>query len=313
MEWNAEQYHRLSEPQFDWGLQVLARVADLPPRGDETVLDAGCGTGRLTVQLAGLFPRGRVVATDLSAPMLQTFAQELNNGRHGSASRAPVHTGQLGDGGVPDADRVGTKSKINNQKSKIEFAASRTERLSPDRTVPDHRVSLVRADFQRLPFVSAFDIVFSTAAFHWAPDHDAVFENIFHALKPHGRLVAQCGGGANLADVREREGILMRDPRFAPYFREWRPPWNYADVPTTKQRLLDAGFIDAEVWLENSPVTMPDAETFRAFAETVVERTQVGLISDPDLRDQYLDCFVDLAAGDYTYDYVRLNINAQRS
>src|SRR5690348_3251391 len=82
MDWNAEQYHRVSEPQFEWGLQVLARLAALLPRGDESVLDAGCGTGRLTQLLAGIFPRGRIVATDLSAPMLTTLAKTLaSNGR----------------------------------------------------------------------------------------------------------------------------------------------------------------------------------------------------------------------------------------
>src|SRR3954462_5800691 len=66
-EWDATSYHRLSNPQYSWGRRVLARVA---PRGDETIIDAGCGTGRLTVELAALVPRGRVLAVDLSENML---------------------------------------------------------------------------------------------------------------------------------------------------------------------------------------------------------------------------------------------------
>ena len=50
-EWDAASYHRLSAPQFSWGLQVLERFR---LDGGETVLDAGCGTGRLT---AGLLER----------------------------------------------------------------------------------------------------------------------------------------------------------------------------------------------------------------------------------------------------------------
>lgn len=289
MEWNAEQYHRLSEPQFEWGLQVLARLASLPLRGNETVLDAGCGTGRLTVHLAGLFPQGRVVASDLSPRMLRAFAESLGSNGNRSRDQVTAASGSSHSGNAPGA------------------------RSSHHATAfPDARLSLVLADFQALPFAGAFDIVFSTAAFHWAPDHDAVFRNIFHALKPGGRLIAQCGGGPNLAGIREREQVLMRDPRFAPFFREWRAPWNYADVPTTKDRMLDAGFADIEVWLERAPFTMPDRASFRAFAETVVERTQIAAIPDRELRDEYLECFADLAGGDYTFDYVRLNINAQR-
>lgn len=42
-EWNSSVYHRLSGPQVSWGKKVLSR---LKLRGDEVVLDAGCGTGR---------------------------------------------------------------------------------------------------------------------------------------------------------------------------------------------------------------------------------------------------------------------------
>ena len=47
-EWNSSEYHRLSQPQVSWGKKVLAR---LQLRGDELVLDAGAGTGRLTADL----------------------------------------------------------------------------------------------------------------------------------------------------------------------------------------------------------------------------------------------------------------------
>jgi trans-aconitate 2-methyltransferase len=66
-DWNATAYDRVADPQARWGAEVLAR---LPLDGDETVLDAGCGTGRVTEQLLARLPRGRVVALDQSAPML---------------------------------------------------------------------------------------------------------------------------------------------------------------------------------------------------------------------------------------------------
>lgn len=72
--WDAEAYHRVSDPQFDWGRAVLARV-DL--RGDERVIDAGCGTGRLTRLLADRLPRGEVVALDASMQMLEQARAHL--------------------------------------------------------------------------------------------------------------------------------------------------------------------------------------------------------------------------------------------
>jgi len=66
-EWNATLYHEISAPQVSWGKKVLARIS---LRGDETVLDAGCGTGRLTCDLLEALPRGRVVALDVSRNMI---------------------------------------------------------------------------------------------------------------------------------------------------------------------------------------------------------------------------------------------------
>jgi trans-aconitate 2-methyltransferase len=73
-DWKADVYHRVSEPQRLWGEAVLA---DLELRGDETVLDAGCGTGRLTARLLERLPRGRVVALDASPAMLEVARQTL--------------------------------------------------------------------------------------------------------------------------------------------------------------------------------------------------------------------------------------------
>ena len=73
-EWNSSVYHRLSGPQVGWGRRVLSR---LKLRGDELVLDAGCGTGRLTADLLEALPKGRVIAVDLSANMLTAAREHL--------------------------------------------------------------------------------------------------------------------------------------------------------------------------------------------------------------------------------------------
>lgn len=67
-------YHRVSGPQVSWGKKVLARLS---LRGDETVLDAGCGTGRLTAELLESLPHGHVVGIDLSRNMLRSAREHL--------------------------------------------------------------------------------------------------------------------------------------------------------------------------------------------------------------------------------------------
>ena len=67
IDWDAAAYHRLSAPQEAMGLAVLDR---LELAGNETVLDAGCGTGRVTAHLLERLPHGRVIAVDLSEAMV---------------------------------------------------------------------------------------------------------------------------------------------------------------------------------------------------------------------------------------------------
>ena len=72
-DWDAAQYHKLSDPQRDWGVRVLERLA---PREGELILDVGCGTGRLTAAIAERVPSHgrsapRNVAIDRSGAMLR--------------------------------------------------------------------------------------------------------------------------------------------------------------------------------------------------------------------------------------------------
>jgi trans-aconitate 2-methyltransferase len=73
-EWDAATYDRVSGPQVEWAERVLARL-DL--RGDETVLDAGCGSGRVTRMLLDRLPRGRVVAVDAAQSMVEHAREAL--------------------------------------------------------------------------------------------------------------------------------------------------------------------------------------------------------------------------------------------
>jgi trans-aconitate 2-methyltransferase len=73
-DWDAKTYHRVSGPHVEWAAAVLDR---LELTGDETVLDAGCGSGRVTRVLLERLPRGRVIAVDASPEMVARAREEL--------------------------------------------------------------------------------------------------------------------------------------------------------------------------------------------------------------------------------------------
>jgi trans-aconitate 2-methyltransferase len=73
-DWDGATYDRISGTMEALGLGVLER---LELSGDETVLDAGCGSGRITQALIERLPRGRVIAIDESASMIEAARQRL--------------------------------------------------------------------------------------------------------------------------------------------------------------------------------------------------------------------------------------------
>jgi trans-aconitate 2-methyltransferase len=73
-DWDAVTYDRVSDPHVRWGLVVLERLA---LRGDEWVLDAGCGSGRVTEQLLDRLPLGGAIGLDASPSMLMKASRRL--------------------------------------------------------------------------------------------------------------------------------------------------------------------------------------------------------------------------------------------
>jgi trans-aconitate 2-methyltransferase len=86
-EWDGASYDRISGPMEALGRGVLDR---LELAGEETVLDAGCGSGRVTEALIERLPRGRVVALDASPSMVEAARERLRD-------RAEVREGDLLD------------------------------------------------------------------------------------------------------------------------------------------------------------------------------------------------------------------------
>jgi trans-aconitate 2-methyltransferase len=75
-DWDATTYDRVSDVQVDWARTVIDRLA---LRGDETVLDAGCGSGRVTRLLLERLPQGRVIGVDTSPSMIEKARDALDD------------------------------------------------------------------------------------------------------------------------------------------------------------------------------------------------------------------------------------------
>jgi len=71
--WNAADYAANSVVQLGWARELISRLGRL--RGDEEVLDVGCGDGKITAEIAQAVPRGSVTGTDVSPQMIE-FARK---------------------------------------------------------------------------------------------------------------------------------------------------------------------------------------------------------------------------------------------
>ena len=246
-DWDAATYDRVSAPQVAWAEKVLDRLA---LEGHETVLDAGCGSGRVTAMLADRLPRGRVIAADAS-PSMVTLAREA----------------------------LGTRAEV------------------------------LQAELTELDLGEQVDAVFSNAVFHWVLDHDALFAAVYAALRPGGRLVAQCGGCGNVEafHVAARE-VGAQDP-YAQYLGGWQGPWNFARAEETRERLERAGFERVQTALEPWPVRPPEPV---AYVRSVCLGHHIEQLP-PELRDGFVEQVAERAGGvEMELDYVRLNITAER-
>ena len=68
-EFNGDKYEKASRHQKQWGNKLISQMH---LKGNESILDLGCGNGALTAELAELVPEGKVLGVDASKGMLET-------------------------------------------------------------------------------------------------------------------------------------------------------------------------------------------------------------------------------------------------
>lgn len=244
-DWDATTYERVSAPMTAMGADVLDRLV---LRGDETVLDAGCGTGNVTRILLDRLPDGHVVAVDAAPSMVEQAR----------------------------------------------------ERLPPE-------VDVRQADLLELRLDEPVDAVLSTATFHWVPDHDRLFANLHAALRPGGRLVAQCGGDGNVAEVKQVGLDVAREPQYAEHFDGWSTDWTFATPEETERRLHAAGFTDVWCWLTRVDV---DPEDPAAYLGAICLGSLLARLPE-HLREPFVAATLERLGDPLRIRYVRLNILAR--
>lgn len=246
-EWDADTYDAVSDPQFSWGMEVLER---LELHGDETAIDAGCGSGRVTAELVKRLSAGSVLAVDASEAMVAKARE------------------RLGD-----------------------------------------RVSYEVADLSTLEVAAPVDLIFSTATLHWILDHEKLFRSLRAALRPGGRLVAQCGGEGNVAEHAQAIATVAARPEFAEHLTQMTGIWNFASPEATEARLRAAGFGEARCWLEPKPV---QPERPLEFTSTVTLGPLLAQLPE-EKRRPFAEAILEQSPQPLVLDYVRLNIEATAS
>jgi trans-aconitate 2-methyltransferase len=178
------------------------------------------------------------------------------------------------------------------------------------------RAGFVAADLVALPFTNCFDGIFSTASFHWVPDHLALFRSLYEVLLPKGWLHAQCGGGPNLQRLRRRVRELSQKDEFSQWLGNFQEPWFFSDAEEAASNLHAAGFENVETGLERADFNASNADEFQQCLRTFVLHRHLEIIPIESLRSSLLQQLTEASARDnppWSLDYWRLNLRALKS
>lgn len=289
--WDARTYDQISRlVQYRWGIQVLKWRKW---RGDEIVMDAGCGSGLLTKQLAKRVPRGKVYAVDSDSNMIKQAKHNLQ-----FIDNVEIIQSSFIDIKVP-------------RKLDVIFSNSALH------WIQDHRKA-----FQNfLEMLRPIDNGNST-------DIDTmVGSNSNDARTSGGQLLIQCGGFGNLQEVISILERIIQTDRFKEHFTDWKQSWYFANVEDTNKLLQKIGYVNTKVYSKSDCVVFPNRQIYSKFVKTVVMKPYLDLLSsdnyDKDidkLKAMFLKVFLDQVDKrsknsdmHWFLDFVRLNIIAHRA
>lgn len=186
--WDARTYDQVSRlVQYRWGQQVIKWRKW---RGDEIVMDAGCGSGLLTKQLAKQVPRGKVYAVDIDYNMIKRAKNNLK-----SLDNIEIIQSSFADVNLP------TKVDVIFSNSALHWAQ-------------DHR-KVFQNFWEMLKPMNSNDIT------------DINVGDDSNIIGSSGQLLIQCGGYGNLQEIIAiLERIACLD-KFKGHFVDWKQPWHF--------------------------------------------------------------------------------------
>jgi trans-aconitate 2-methyltransferase len=288
--WDALTYDQVSRlVQYKWGQQVIKWRKWL---GNEIVMDAGCGSGLLTKQLAKQVPRGKIYAVDTDSNMIKQTKNNLK-----SFDNVEIIQSSFTDVKLP-------------RKMDVIFSNSALH------WVQDHR-KVFGNFWEILKPMNSNDIA----------DISVSSSNNNNNAGGSGQLLIQCGGYGNLQEIIAILERVAHLDHFKEHFADWKQPWHFAKAKDTSKLLQEIGYVSTKVYNSDDCVTLPNGQIYSKFVKTVVMKSYLDHLSlhnddyDTDkLKDLFLKLFLDevkkYSSGKlnktWFLDFVRLNVIAHK-
>jgi trans-aconitate 2-methyltransferase len=289
--WDARTYDQVSRlVQYRWGQQVLEWRKW---RGDEIVLDAGCGSGLLTRLLAKRVPRGKVYAVDIDSNMIKQAKNNLQ-----FLDNVEIIQSSFTDIRIP-------------RKLDVIFSNSAFH------WIQDHRKAFQKFWEMLRPMNDSNKIAEISAG-----------SNSNNNSGSNGQLLIQCGGYGNLQQIITMLEQITHLDQFKEHFTDWKQPWYFPKLHDTYKLLQQTGYVNTRVFSSSDHVTLPNRRVYSKFVKTVVIKSYLDHLSrdndDADidrLKTLFLNVFLDEvekcgnnnSSASWFLDFVRLNIIAHRS
>jgi trans-aconitate 2-methyltransferase len=283
--WDAHVYDQISYPvQYRWGQQVIEWRSW---NGNEIVMDAGCGTGLLTRDLAKKVPNGKVYAVDIDSNMIEQARTNLR-----FFDNVEIVQSSFTDVELP--------KKVNVIFSNSAF-----------HWVQDHRSA-----FQKFWEMLKPSII-----------HKASNSDFPSRTDSSGQLLIQCGAYGNLQRIITVLERIAYSHQFKAYFIDWKQPWHFAKPDETDKLLKETGYVNRNAYSTKGSAAFPNQDAYAKFIKTVIMKSYLDHLStdannsndDESLKDLFFNTFLNEIKKDnkrqgeqWHLDFVRLNIVANK-